>query len=94
MVGTIPVKGDMSMNDLAAALTRKEQDFAQLTGLSIDPNPGANRNLATFVSQENQLGALAICGGGELSQGIKVLSTTAYINGAQTKIDVYRLPLS
>ena len=93
MAGTIPVAGNMSMDNLAATLTRKEQDFEQLTGLSIDPAVGASRNLATFIAQDNQLGALSICASGAASQGTKVLSTTVYISGAQTKVDVYRLSL-
>jgi hypothetical protein len=79
------------MDGLAAALTRNEQDFSQLTTLTVDPAAGAKGNLATFIAQDNQLGSLSICASGAASQGTKILSTTAYISGAQTKIDVYRL---
>jgi len=91
MVGTIPAPGNLTMDGLAAALTRNEQDFSQLTTLTVDPAAGAKGNLATFIAQDNQLGSLSICASGAASQGTKILSTTAYISGAQTKIDVYRL---
>ncbi|MGD0521246.1 MAG: hypothetical protein ABSA48_08335 [Terracidiphilus sp.] len=83
------------MSDLAALLTEKEQlNFTQLTALTVDPSAGTKRNLATFIDQPNQLGALSICASGAASVGTKVLSTTAYVSGSQTKIDVYRLPLA
>jgi hypothetical protein len=81
------------MEVLAATLTRNEQDFAQLTALTVDPAASAHRNLATFIAQDDQLGELAICASGTASSGTKVLSTTAYVSGKQTTIDVYRLPL-
>ena len=81
------------MEDLAATLTRNEQDFTQLTALKIDPAEGVNGNLATFIAQDNQLGALAISTSGAASAGTKLLSTTAYVSGKQTKIDIFRLPL-
>jgi hypothetical protein len=96
MVGTVPVPGNLSMSDLADWLTEGEQsNFTQLTALAADPVGGATRNLGTFISQANQLGALAIVAAGTTApaQGTKVLSATAYISGAQTKIDVYRLPV-
>lgn len=93
MVGTIPVSGGFTMDALAAALIRNEQNFTQLTALGIDPASGATGNLATFIAQDNQLGALSICASGATSEGTKILSTTAYISGKQTKIDVYRLAL-
>ena len=80
------------MDDLAATLTGAEQgQFEQLTGLEADS--AKPRNLATFIAQDNQLGELAICAGGAASSGTKVLSTTAYVSGKQTKIDLYRLAL-
>jgi hypothetical protein len=96
MVGTVPVPGNLSMSDLAAWLTDKEQlNFTQLTALAIDPAGGSTGNLGTFIAQANQLGALSIVAAGAPApaQGTKVLSTTAYIGGKQTKIDVYRLAL-
>jgi hypothetical protein len=92
MVGTSPVSGDLSMDNLAATLTGEEQSqFEQLTALVVDP--AVARNLATFISQPKQLGELSICASGAASTGTKLLSTTAYVSGKQTKIDVYRLPL-
>jgi hypothetical protein len=82
------------MEVLAATLTRNEQDFAQLTALTVDPAAGANRNLATFIAQDNQLGALAICASGAASQGTNVLSATVLISNVKTSVDVYRLPLA
>lgn len=95
MAGTLPAPGDKSMLDLAGYLTQKEQlDFLQLTALTVDPAPAANRNLATYINQDAQLGALAIVAQAAASQGTRILSTTAYISGTKTDIDVYRLPLS
>jgi hypothetical protein len=91
MAGTIPVPGNLTMGNLAADLTRREQlAFEQVTALSIDPTQV--RNLVTTVSQPQQLGALSICAAGAASQGTKVLSTTVYISGTKTNIDLYRLP--
>ncbi len=91
MAGTIPVSGSLSMDDLANTLTRREQlDFEQVTALSIDTTQA--RNLVTTVNQPNQLGALSICAAGTINPGTKVLSTTAYVSGAQTSIDLYRQP--
>jgi hypothetical protein len=94
MAGTIPVDdGNLSMDDLAATLTSQEQlAFEQLTVLTIDP--AKPRNLATFIDQPNQVGKLAIVAKDAASQGTKILSTTAFVSGAKTDIDVYRLPLS
>lgn len=92
MAGTYPVDGNLSAQDLAATLTSKEQlEFMQLTGLAIDTTQP--RNQATFISQNNQLGKLAIVAKGAASQGLKILSPTVYISGAKTDVDVYRLPL-
>ena len=82
------------MDGLAATLTRNEQDFTQLTALTIDPAAGAKGNLATFVAQDNQLGALAIVASGATSQGTKLLSTTVFVSNVKTAIDVYRLSLT
>jgi hypothetical protein len=93
LAGTFPVSGDLAMDDLAAALTSEEQlGFEQLTGLAIDSTKA--RNLATFTNSPNQLGALSICASGAAAKGTKLFSTTAYVSGKQTKIDVYRLPLT
>jgi hypothetical protein len=90
MAGTVPVSGDLTMDDLAATLTRREQSaFEQVTALTIDP--AQTRNLVTTVSQPQQLGALSICAAGAASQGTKILSTTAYISGTKTNINLYRL---
>lgn len=92
MAGTVPVAGNLTMENLAATLTRNEQlAFEQVTALTIDPTQV--RNLVTTVSQPQQLGALSICAAGAAIQGTKVLSTTVYISGAKTNIDLYRLPL-
>jgi hypothetical protein len=89
MAGTVPVSGDLTMDNLAATLTRREQSaFEQVTALSIDSPQ--TRNLVTTVSQPQQLGALSICAAGAANQGTKILSTTAYISGAKTNIDLYR----
>jgi hypothetical protein len=90
MAGTVPVSGDLTMDDLAATLTRRDQSaFEQVTALTIDP--AQTRNLVTTVSQPQQLGALSICAAGASSQGTKILSTTAYISGTKTNINLYRL---
>ena len=90
MAGTVPLSGDLTMENLAATLTRREQDaFEQVTALSIDSTQA--RNLVTTVSQSRQLGALSICAAGAASQGTKILSTTVYISGAKTGVDLYRL---
>lgn len=93
MAGTYPVDGSLSMQDLAATLTSKEQlEFLQLTGLTTDPTQ--MRNQATFINQNNQLGQLAIVAKGAPSQGARILSATAYVSGAKAEVDVYRLPTS
>jgi hypothetical protein len=93
MLGTIPEPGDLSMSDLAARLTNKEQlDLVRLTALNVDPAAASTRNLATFVDEQNQLGALSICAKGGASSGTKILSTTAFVSNTKTEIDVYRLP--
>lgn len=92
MAGTVPVAGNLSMQDLAATLTSAEQlQFEQLTALTFDT--AQPRNLATFINQNNQLGMLAIVAKGAASKGTKILSVTAYIGGAKTAIDVYRLAI-
>jgi len=60
-----------------------------LTALAVDP--AQPRNLATFVADPAQLGALLICASGSTGSGDKILSTTAYVSGAPIKIDLYRL---
>jgi len=93
MAGTIPVAGNLSMDDLAATLTSEEQlGFEQLTGLHVDPN--AVRNLAAFIEQNNPLGKLAVVARGAASEGQNIMSPNVYISGAKTDIDVYRLPLA
>lgn len=92
MIGTLPVPANLSMTDLASLLTIKEQlTFVQLVALSADP--GRELNLATYIDQPEQLGALAIVSMGVSSPGTKILSTTVYIMNAKAAIDVYRLPL-
>ena len=93
MAGTIPVSGNLTMDNLAATLTRREQmAFEQVTALAIDPSK--TRNLVTTVTQDQQLGALSICAKDAASQGTKVLSTTVYVSGKKTDVDLYRLPLT
>jgi hypothetical protein len=91
MTGKIPVSGDLTMEGLAATLNRNEDDFTQLTALGIDPNPNLKRNGAEFIPSSDLLGPLTICPKGETAQGTKIISTTAYVSGVQTEIDVYRL---
>jgi hypothetical protein len=89
--GTIPVSADLTLETLAATLTRREQlAFEQVTVLSIDPTEV--RNLVTTVTQPQQLGALSIVAAGTTSPGTKILSSTVYISGVKTNIDLYRLP--
>ena len=89
MPGTVPVPGDMSMDDLAATLTSHEQlTFEQLTSLA--PDDSHARNLATFVAQNNTLGELCICASGTTGTGTKLFTTSAFIHGEKAKIDVYR----
>jgi hypothetical protein len=93
MAGTIPAGGNLTMENLAASLTNEEKlGFEQLTALTADA--AATRNLATFINQDTTLGALAVVASGAASQGTKVLSTTIYIGGTMTAVDVYRLPLT
>jgi predicted esterase YcpF (UPF0227 family) len=95
MLGTIPAPGDLSMLDLGGYLTTKEQlNFAQLTALTVDPAAGSTRNMATYIDQPAQLGAITIVAKGASSEGTKILSTTAFISGTKTDIDLYRLPLA
>ncbi len=92
MAGTIPVAGNLSMEDLAATLTSHEQlAFEQVTGLVVDPTHA--RNLVTTVAQMHQLGPLEVCASGQSAPGTKILSTTVYIRGAKTAVDLFRLPL-
>ncbi len=91
MAGTFPVSGDLTKEQLAATLTRREQlAFERVTALTIDTKQV--RNLVTTVTEPQQLGAIAIVDAGSPSPGTKILSTTAYISGSQTKVDMYRLP--
>jgi hypothetical protein len=89
MTGTVPVPGTLTMDSLAATLTRQEQEaFVQVTALTIDTTKVGN--LVTFVDQPNQLGALSIVAKGAAGEGTKILSTTVYIASAKTDVDVYR----
>jgi hypothetical protein len=95
MVGTIPAPGNLSMSELAGYMTEKEQlNLAQLTALAVDPAADKKRNLATYIDQPDQLGALTVVASGAASAGTKLLSTTAYVSSTQAKIDIYRLPLA
>jgi hypothetical protein len=95
MVGTKPIAGTYQMGDLANILTSQEQlDYTQVTALTMDTASGSQGNLVTFITQPKQLGRLSICASGVTSQGTKIFSTTIYINGTQTAVDVYRLPLT
>src|ERR1039457_5651682 len=44
MVGTVPVSGGLTMEVLAATLTRNEQDFAQLTALIVVTHETGNKS--------------------------------------------------
>ncbi|HWG21345.1 MAG TPA: hypothetical protein VG225_12515 [Terracidiphilus sp.] len=93
MAGTIPVAGDMKVENLAATLTTEEQlKFERLTVLEVDPNKVGN--LATFENEPKRKGALAIVARGVNSPGIKILSPTVFISGTKTDVDVYRLSSS
>jgi hypothetical protein len=93
MVGTIPADGNSTMDNLAASLTNEEAlGLEQLTALTVDP--ATVGNLATFDKQKQRLGMLAIVASGASSPGTKILSTTVYISGTKTAVDVYRLPLT
>ncbi len=86
---TKPISGTLTMVGLAATLTKYEQlGFLQVPGLTVDPNQV--RNLATTVAQERQLGVLSICTAEAAHAGTKILTTTAYISGVTTMIDLYR----
>ncbi len=92
MAGTIPVAGNLSIEDMAATLTSHEQlAFEQVTGLMVDPT--RPRNLVTTVAQMHQLGPLDLCPSGQPSHGTRILSTTVYILGERTAVDLFRLPL-
>ncbi len=92
MPGTIPVSGNLSLEDLAATLTSHEQlAFEQVTALSIDPT--RVRNLVTTVAQPQQLGPLALSPSGQPAHGTRLLSTIAYILGTKASVDLLRLPL-
>jgi hypothetical protein len=91
VAGTVPVSGDLSMEDLAATLTRREQlAFEQVTALTFDTTQA--RNLVSTIDQVQQLGELAVCASGNASEGTKILSSTVYISGTKAAIDLYRLP--
>ncbi len=90
MPANVPISGTLTMDNLAASLTAHEQlVFQEVTALTADATQV--QNLVTTVSQPNQLGALAICASGANSAGTKLFSTTAYISGAKSAVDVYRL---
>jgi hypothetical protein len=98
MVGDFPAPGNMSMSGLAAYLTDKEQlNLAQVTKLVVDPAAEKKSNIATYIAQPDQLGAVLICASGakpdQTTDTTPPLSTTAYISGIKTAIDIYRLPL-
>jgi hypothetical protein len=90
MPANVPITGTLTMDNLAASLTVHEQlMFQQVTALKVDLIQV--RNLVTTVDQPDQLGALAICAKGAQSAGTKLFSTTAYISGVKSAVDVYRL---
>jgi len=93
MAGTIPVDGNLSMDNLAATMTSEEQlGFERLTALAVDTTQP--RNLATFDNEQNQLGKLAVVAKDAASPGTKILSANVYISAIKTDVDVYRLPLT
>lgn len=83
------------MDALAATLTKHEQlAFVKLTVLVADATQ--QNNLATFVSFDGVLGAIAIVAAGAASPGSKMFSSSVsvYINGVITSVKVCRLPVS
>jgi len=89
MAGTVPVSGNLSMAALGDTLTREEElGFVQVTGLAMDPTQV--RNLVTTISQSQQLGTLTVCAAGSGGTGTKILSSTVYISGVKTAIDLFR----
>ena len=92
-MATAYISGKLTMDALAASLTAQEQlNFQQVTGLKTD-SPSLLRNLVVTVDQQNQLGAIKIGPTGVKIAGVKLFSTTAFVSGKTTSIDVYRLPL-
>ncbi len=89
MAGEITVSGNLTMENLAATLTKLEQvGFEQVTGLAIDP--AQVRNRVTTVAQTQQLGVLSICTAGAAHDGTKILTAKVYISGVTKAIDLYR----
>ena len=89
MAGIKPVSGGLTMDGLAATLNRREQlDMEQITALAIDPTQ--TRNLVTTVDQTQQLGTISIYAAGATQAGTIIISTTAYISGVETLIELYR----
>lgn len=92
MPANVPISGSLTMDNLAASLTVHEQlVFQEVTALTVDKTQ--IRNLVTTIDQPNQLGALAICASGAQCAGTKLFSTTVYISGSKSAVDVYRLQL-
>ncbi len=95
MPGIIPVPGDLTLDGLAATLTKNEQlAIERTTALAIDTSQPRNLVTTEIYDGDVQLGKLAIVARGADSPGTKFLSPTVYISGAKTDVDVYRLPLS
>ena len=93
MTGTVPVSGQLSMQQLADTLTKYEQlDFQRVTGLVADH--ANSRNLVTFTPESQRLGRIAIFATGNASSGTKFLSAIALISGAETHIDLCRLAVT
>jgi hypothetical protein len=93
MAETYSVPGNLSRDALAATLSVEEQKMNELL-TDLKANPKSKDNLATFTDYEqpDQLGLLSIPKSGAAPTGTKVLSAvTAYIDGKQTQIDVYRM---
>jgi hypothetical protein len=93
MAKTVSVSGNLSKEDLAATLTRKEQlGLLELKTLVQSPSSDGT-NQAGFENQPNQLGELAVVDAGATSSGSKLFSTKAFILKKLSNIDIYRLPL-
>lgn len=94
MAQQMQIPGNLTTGGLAATITRQEQlNFTELKALIADPN-AAGANVGTFADQPNPIGSLFICNDGTVGKGNKLFSTKAYVGGALTTIDVYRLPAS
>ncbi len=93
MTGTVPVSGQLSLQQLADTLTKYEQyDFQRVTGLVADH--AGSRNLVTLTPEPQRLGRIAVASTGSTGSGVKFLSAIVYVSGVETHVDLYRLPIA